>query len=156
MYNVGFVNKIIFLCNLLKSISGSLFIYICLKNSCSKLSTTLSFFLIYEIKLTVFFSFLLSGYPLASKFYANDTSFGIGNEHLPFQSISTENFELDYNNHNEPHSVQNALNRGPYFDISASKNVTALVGKTANLNCRIKNLGNKTVSRCVFLLFMQY
>lgn len=88
----------------------------------------------------------LSGYPLASKFYANDTSYGIGNEHLPFQSISTENFELDYNNHNEPHSVQNALNRGPYFDISASKNVTALVGKTANLNCRIKNLGNKTVS----------
>lgn len=38
------------------------------------------------------------------------------------------------------------LERGSYFDTSASKNVTALVGKTASLNCRIKNLGNKTVS----------
>lgn len=39
----------------------------------------------------------------------------------------------------------NPLNRGPFFDVSASKNVTALVGKSANLNCRIKNLGDKTV-----------
>lgn len=36
--------------------------------------------------------------------------------------------------------------RGPYFDTSASKNVTALVGKTAYLNCRVRNLGNRTVS----------
>jgi hypothetical protein len=36
--------------------------------------------------------------------------------------------------------------RGPYFEPSASRNVTALVGKTAYLNCRIHNLGNKTVS----------
>ena len=35
---------------------------------------------------------------------------------------------------------------GPYFDLAASKNVTALLGKTAYLNCRVKNLGNKTVS----------
>jgi len=34
---------------------------------------------------------------------------------------------------------------GPYFDRTASKNVTALLGKTAYLNCRVKNLGNKTV-----------
>ncbi|XP_034943878.1 hemicentin-2-like isoform X2 [Chelonus insularis] len=33
---------------------------------------------------------------------------------------------------------------GPYFDVSASKNVTALLGKTTYLNCRVKNLGNKT------------
>ncbi|XP_041566740.1 protein CEPU-1 isoform X4 [Drosophila elegans] len=38
------------------------------------------------------------------------------------------------------------LSRGPYFDTSATKNVTSLVGKTGHLNCRIKNLGNKTVS----------
>lgn len=38
------------------------------------------------------------------------------------------------------------IDRGPYFDKSASKNVTALVGKTTNLNCRIRNLGNRTVS----------
>jgi hypothetical protein len=35
---------------------------------------------------------------------------------------------------------------GPYFDKGASRNVTALLGKTAYLNCRVKNLGNKTVS----------
>ncbi|XP_058169516.1 hemicentin-2-like [Anopheles ziemanni] len=34
---------------------------------------------------------------------------------------------------------------GPYFDVAASKNVTALLGKTAYLNCRVKNLGNKTM-----------
>ncbi|XP_073962110.1 neurotrimin-like isoform X3 [Choristoneura fumiferana] len=35
---------------------------------------------------------------------------------------------------------------GPYFDPVASKNVTALLGKTAYLNCRVKNLGNKTIN----------
>ena len=39
-----------------------------------------------------------------------------------------------------------AARTGPYFDKVASKNVTALLGKTAYLNCRVKNLGNKTVS----------
>lgn len=39
-----------------------------------------------------------------------------------------------------------AFKIGPYFDKMASKNVTALLGKTAYLNCRVKNLGNKTVS----------
>lgn len=38
------------------------------------------------------------------------------------------------------------INRGPFFDVTASKNVTALVGKTAYLNCRVHNLNNKTVS----------
>ncbi|KOX69159.1 hypothetical protein WN51_06312 [Melipona quadrifasciata] len=33
---------------------------------------------------------------------------------------------------------------GPYFDISNSKNVTTILGKTTYLNCRVKNLGNKT------------
>lgn len=35
---------------------------------------------------------------------------------------------------------------GPYFDMSNSKNVTTILGKTTYLNCRVKNLGNKTVS----------
>lgn len=39
-----------------------------------------------------------------------------------------------------------SVTRGPYFDKAASKNVTALVGKTAHLNCRVRNLGNKSVS----------
>ncbi|XP_066146101.1 neurotrimin-like isoform X3 [Euwallacea fornicatus] len=36
--------------------------------------------------------------------------------------------------------------RGPHFDAAASKNVTALLGKTAYLNCRVKNLANRTMS----------
>jgi len=45
--------------------------------------------------------------------------------------------------------------RGPYFDKVASKNVTALVGHTAYLNCRVRNLGNRTVSLIIlFYLFI--
>lgn len=43
-------------------------------------------------------------------------------------------------------TLEEATRSGPYFDKSASKNVTALLGKTTYLNCRVKNLGNKTVS----------
>lgn len=39
------------------------------------------------------------------------------------------------------------INRGPFFDKSASKNVTALVDKTSYLNCKVRNLGNRTVSK---------
>nr|XP_024215459.1 zwei Ig domain protein zig-8 [Halyomorpha halys] len=35
---------------------------------------------------------------------------------------------------------------GPSFDTTVANNITGLVGKTAHLNCRVKNLGNKTVS----------
>ncbi|CAG9859870.1 unnamed protein product [Phyllotreta striolata] len=38
------------------------------------------------------------------------------------------------------------IDRGPYFETSVSRNVTALVGKTTYLGCRIRNLGNRTVS----------
>ncbi|KPU79571.1 uncharacterized protein Dana_GF17168, isoform C [Drosophila ananassae] len=41
--------------------------------------------------------------------------------------------------------LEEARNAGPYFDKAYSKNVTALLGKTAYLNCRVKNLGNKTM-----------
>ncbi|XP_071442828.1 zwei Ig domain protein zig-8-like isoform X2 [Hetaerina americana] len=34
----------------------------------------------------------------------------------------------------------------PYFDPMTPRNVTALVGKSAYLSCRVRNLGNKTVS----------
>ncbi|KAK0074826.1 hypothetical protein PV325_007743 [Microctonus aethiopoides] len=36
------------------------------------------------------------------------------------------------------------LDRGPYFVIAASQNVTALVGKSAILKCRVRNLGDRT------------
>lgn len=38
------------------------------------------------------------------------------------------------------------LHTGPYFDKVTVKNVTALVGKTVHLSCRIRNVGNRTVS----------
>jgi hypothetical protein len=34
----------------------------------------------------------------------------------------------------------------PQFDYSVFKNITTLVGDTAYLRCRVKNIGNKTVS----------
>ncbi|XP_037935209.1 uncharacterized protein LOC119669401 [Teleopsis dalmanni] len=34
----------------------------------------------------------------------------------------------------------------PYFDPSTPRNVTGLMGKSAYLSCRVRNLGNKTVS----------
>ncbi|KYQ59559.1 hypothetical protein ALC60_01544 [Trachymyrmex zeteki] len=43
-------------------------------------------------------------------------------------------------------ALEEATRSGPYFDKSASKNVTALLGKTTYLNCRVKNLGNKTMT----------
>lgn len=39
----------------------------------------------------------------------------------------------------------------PHFDHSVPNNVTALVGKSAYLSCKVRNLGNKTVS--LFYLF---
>lgn len=39
----------------------------------------------------------------------------------------------------------------PYFDTSVPNNVTALVGKSAYLSCKVRNLGNKTVSNYVLL-----
>ncbi|XP_052869343.1 zwei Ig domain protein zig-8-like [Anopheles cruzii] len=58
-----------------------------------------------------------------------------------FQTSSFDETELD-----DEALARNPLDRGPYFDISASRNITALVGNTAYLNCRVRNLGNRTVS----------
>lgn len=35
---------------------------------------------------------------------------------------------------------------GPYFDANIPNNVTAIVGKSAFLRCKVRNLGNKTVN----------
>jgi hypothetical protein len=43
----------------------------------------------------------------------------------------------------------NSLNRGPYFEVTA-KNITAIAGQVAILNCRVMNLGNRTVSEHKF------
>jgi hypothetical protein len=42
---------------------------------------------------------------------------------------------------------------GPHFDSSVPNNLTGLVGKTAYLNCRVKNLGNRTVSTQISFVF---
>lgn len=92
---------------------------------------------------------------------SNNDSDNIRSNHK-YVNVSSRDNRNFYNNHNQngdgggggdADKINNALNRGPFFDVSASKNVTALVGKTANLNCRIKNLQNKTVSKhTVYLL----
>ncbi|XP_070506517.1 SPEG neighbor protein-like [Chironomus tepperi] len=68
----------------------------------------------------------------------------INNKHYQFHNDYDENSFNDGNENVD--TMQSALNRGPYFDISASRNVTALVGSTTYLNCRVKNLGNKTLT----------
>lgn len=35
---------------------------------------------------------------------------------------------------------------GPYFDTSINSNITGLVGKPVDLHCKVRNLGNRTVS----------
>ncbi len=65
----------------------------------------------------------------------------INNKHYKFHEYD----ETSFTESESSDAIQSALNRGPYFDISASRNVTALVGSTAYLNCRVRNLGNKTV-----------
>lgn len=65
----------------------------------------------------------------------------INNKHYQFHEYDENSFSENENSD----VIQSALNRGPYFEVSASRNVTALVGSTAYLNCRVRNLGNKTV-----------
>ena len=67
----------------------------------------------------------------------------INNKHYQFHSDYDENIFTESDNGD---AVQSALNRGPYFDVSVSRNVTALVATTAYLNCRVRNLSNKTVT----------
>lgn len=45
-----------------------------------------------------------------------------------------------------PNAVVDIIQHQPYFDNTTDKNVTTQLSKTAFLNCRVKNLGDKTVS----------
>uniref|UniRef100_A0A182MYB2 HMG box domain-containing protein n=1 Tax=Anopheles dirus TaxID=7168 RepID=A0A182MYB2_9DIPT len=51
-------------------------------------------------------------------------------------------------NHQQPQSLQGQSGKWeePYFDDTTPTNVTGLVGKSAYLSCRVKNLGNKTLN----------
>lgn len=65
---------------------------------------------------------------------------------VPQQQHQQHQQNYNANAGGDTYKANKPLDRGPYFDTSATKNVTSLVGRTAHLNCRIKNLGNKTVS----------
>ena len=62
----------------------------------------------------------------------------------PFDNHDIPPF-VDPHNHDIPPFVD-PLPPGPYFDMTRSGNVTVLVGRTAHLNCRVNQLGNRTVS----------
>lgn len=81
---------------------------------------------------------------------SSSDSDSIRSNNQKYVNVSSRDSRNFFNNNHryngdDADKMNNVLNRGPFFDVSASKNVTALVGKTANLNCRIKNLANKTV-----------
>ncbi len=72
-------------------------------------------------------------------FYISDLSHGGYQDHQnsnKYNGIVTQN---------PLKSLVNTKRSEPYFDPNVPKNITALVGKSAYLNCIVKNLGNKTV-----------
>ncbi|ODM97540.1 Fibroblast growth factor receptor 1, partial [Orchesella cincta] len=73
------------------------------------------------------------------RYDAISTFFGMREEGKKVLSTNSaeEDEEFDFAAYSPP---------GPYFDKEYSKNVTALVGKTASLTCRVRNSGNRTIS----------
>ncbi|XP_037907668.1 zwei Ig domain protein zig-8-like isoform X2 [Hermetia illucens] len=61
------------------------------------------------------------------------------------QSASTQN-KIQEKSTFEPNSYHGHKWAEPYFDVTMPRNITSLVGKSAYLGCRVKNLGNKTVA----------
>lgn len=70
---------------------------------------------------------------------------------VPKQFHSDE-FDVVDNDIGDDDAHGNSLNRGPYFEVTAAKNVTAIAGQSAYLNCRVRNLGNRTVK----ILFQEF
>lgn len=60
----------------------------------------------------------------------------------PLSSMSLEASDLTKTTEDKASA---SSSQGPHFVPEASKNVTALAGRVASLNCRIKNLDNRTV-----------
>lgn len=56
------------------------------------------------------------------------------------ESVNNNQFDAE-----ETTSVETPV-IGPYFDYTGFKNITTLVGSTAYLKCRVRSIGNKTVS----------
>ena len=58
--------------------------------------------------------------------------------------------ETDSGRAEKPEKSEGVEHKSPDFDYNHSGDVTAVLGKTALLNCRVKNIGNKTVSLVSF------
>uniref|UniRef100_A0A182HFK6 Uncharacterized protein n=1 Tax=Anopheles arabiensis TaxID=7173 RepID=A0A182HFK6_ANOAR len=92
-----------------------------------------------------------SSSPVSRPPIRNRTPPYLGNLHLGFHQHQqhhhqhSETSENEIYDSDESNLLRTPLDRGPHFDLSVSKNITALVGKTAYLNCRVKNIGNKTI-----------
>lgn len=78
----------------------------------------------------------------------------------PPQSMNLESSSSSDQQQHKTQDDQILALKGPKFVAEASKNITALAGRVASLNCRIKNLDNWTVKmlgRCaivpVYLLY---
>jgi hypothetical protein len=80
--------------------------------------------------------------------YKSDRNFQNDGQHVV--NINRDQYpsiELDLDkDYSDEDWNKNALDRGPYFELSGAKNITAIAGHSAYLNCRVRNLGNKTVS----------
>lgn len=83
-------------------------------------------------------------------YFGTEINFSVPSLFLIVAGISSGGFHSNSNNHlnsidaSTPTPLRN-LWADPYFDIMMPKNVTALVGKSAYLTCRVRNLGNRTV-----------
>lgn len=74
-------------------------------------------------------------------------SFQNDGEYLASMSKQYHSGEIDLDNDVDNEDFhRNPLDRGPFFEISATKNITAIAGHSAYLNCRVRNLSNRTVS----------
>jgi len=62
------------------------------------------------------------------------------------RNLQQKSIKMPENGHNSSPEDSEERSAVPYFDLNHSGNVTGVLGKTAHLNCRVKNVGNKTVS----------
>lgn len=76
----------------------------------------------------------------------SDLSHGGYHDELELDDLDDLSDNIIPNPTHDPFKLLTNLKRlEPYFDPNVNQNVTALVGKSAYLNCIVKNLGNKTV-----------
>lgn len=60
-------------------------------------------------------------------------------------AFANQNF-AETDNTLKPDADVSSLDIEPYFDVDINRNVTAVVGSSAYLKCKVLNLGNRTVN----------